>query len=170
MLNLLDSHDTPRILTTFKGNISLLRIAFTIQMTLPGAPMVYYGDEAGLLGETDPDCRRCFPWKETEQNPQVLKMFKTLIHLRREHPCFRYGKPQSLAYFNGVYVFRQAYEEDEAIVILNPREGIRNLRIPTLSQTENWQTYDSHEGFNARNGILDVSYIPPESAMVLLPG
>ena len=170
MLNLLDSHDTPRILTSFKGNISLLHIALTIQMTLPGAPMLYYGDEVGLLGETDPDCRRCFPWKEADQNQQVLKKFKTLIHLRRNHPCFRYGSPQTLAYFNGVYVYRQAYKEDEAIVILNPREGISNLRIPTLSQIKSWQNIETREGFYTRDGVLDMPYIPPESAVVLLPG
>lgn len=169
MLNLLDSHDTPRVLTTFKGDISILTIALTLQMTLPGAPMIYYGDEVGLQGENDPDCRRCFPWQAGEQNRQVYDRVKSLIALRKGHACFRHGLPQSLAYFNGVYAYRQAHGEDEAIVILNPREGIARLKIPTQSARATWRDAETDAVYAAADGSLVMDWLPAQSAVVLLP-
>ena len=131
--------------------------------------MIYYGDEVGLLGENDPDCRRCFPWQKHEQNHAVFEMTQRLIKLRKSHTCFRYGKPQTLAFFNGVYAFRQVDQEDEAIVIVNPREGIANIKIPTNSAKQTWQTYDEKHTFTAENGALTFEYIPASAAMVLLP-
>lgn len=169
MLNLLDSHDTPRILTTFKGDVQRLKIALTIQMTLPGAPMVYYGDEVGLLGETDPDCRKCFPWDQDQWNQQVVKITRRLIALRREHPAFRFGRPQTLAAFNGIYAYRQAYMEDEAIVIVNPREAIPAFKIPIHSQISYWQLSGSQKIFAANDGSIILDEIPARSAFVLVP-
>ena len=168
MLNLLDSHDTPRILTTLKGDVERLRIVLTIQMTLPGAPMIYYGDEIGLLGETDPDCRRCMPWDETGWNEQVLAITQNLVVLRREHPALRYGRPQKLAAFNGVFAYRQEFENDEVIVVLNPRESIAALEIPTHSLVTHWQEFSSQQVFTASNGKILFEHLPSRSALVLL--
>ncbi len=63
MLNLLDSHDMTRFLTLARGDQSALRLATLFQMTYPGAPSIYYGDEIGLSGRHDPDNRRAFPWE-----------------------------------------------------------------------------------------------------------
>ena len=60
-LNLLGSHDTPRALTICGSDLDSLRIATLLQMTLPGAPCIYYGDEIGMAGSMDPLCRRGFP-------------------------------------------------------------------------------------------------------------
>ena len=60
-LNLLGSHDTPRARTLCGGDMDAVRLAMLLQMTLPGAPCVYYGDEIGMEGLMDPDCRRAFP-------------------------------------------------------------------------------------------------------------
>ncbi|HSW42434.1 MAG TPA: glycoside hydrolase family 13 protein, partial [Patescibacteria group bacterium] len=65
-LNLLDSHDTPRFLTMAGGDVASFRLATLVQMTVPGAPSIYYGDEIGLPGGFDPDCRRSFPWQAPE--------------------------------------------------------------------------------------------------------
>ena len=168
MLNLLDSHDTPRILTTLKGDIRKLRIALTIQMTMPGAPMIYYGDEVGLLGETDPDCRRCMPWDEADWNKQVLKITRDLVALRRDHPALRHGDPQKLMAFNGVFAYRQELGDDEVIVVLNPRESIRSLEIPTLSQATRWQEISSQAVFAASKGTILFDRLPARSALVFL--
>lgn len=168
MLNLLDSHDTPRILTTLKGDIERLRIALTIQMTLPGAPMIYYGDEVGLLGETDPDCRRCMPWDEEDWNEQVLKIIHDLVVLRYDHPGLRYGVPQKLEAFNGLFAYKQEFKNDEVIVVLNPRENIETIKIPTHSQTTHWQEFSSHQVFAASNGTILFNQLPSCCALVLL--
>lgn len=168
MLNLLDSHDTPRVLTTFNTDTDKLRIALTLQMTLPGAPMIYYGDEVGMLGETDPDCRRCMPWDETQWNKEVQQFTRSLIHLRHAHPALRSGKLTQLAFFNGVYAYKQTLDDDEVIVIVNPRESISRLEIPTFSQHENWMEYLSGAPVTAKDGRIRFDALPAKSALVLV--
>lgn len=168
MLNLLDSHDTPRVLTTFNADADKLRIALTLQMTLPGAPMIYYGDEVGMLGETDPDCRRCMPWDETQWNQQVLHFTRSLTHLRHAHPALRSGKLTQLAFFNGVYAYKQTLDDDEVIVIVNPRESISKLEIPTFSHHEQWTESFSGAQVNTKDGFIRFDPLPAGCAMVLV--
>jgi glycosidase len=168
MLNLLNSHDTARILTTLKGDVERLRIALTLQMTLPGAPMIYYGDEVGLLGETDPDCRRCMPWDESAWNAQVAQMTRELVALRRAHPALRRGSPQILTAFNGVLAYRQAAEGDEVIVIVNPREEVPELAVPTGSSAARWQAAGGGEEYASADGVLHLDLVPARSALVLV--
>src|SRR4029078_12092089 len=61
-LNLLGSHDTPRVLSLLGGDIEAMELAVLLQGTLPGAPCIYYGDEVGLTGGKDPESRKAFPW------------------------------------------------------------------------------------------------------------
>ncbi|MCL4516481.1 MAG: alpha amylase N-terminal ig-like domain-containing protein [Firmicutes bacterium] len=61
-MNLVDSHDTARILRQLHEDKALLKLVAIFQMTYPGAPTIYYGDEAGITGGSDPDSRRTFPW------------------------------------------------------------------------------------------------------------
>ncbi|MPM53912.1 Neopullulanase [bioreactor metagenome] len=170
MLNLLDSHDTTRILTTLKGDADKLRILLTLQMTLPGAPMIYYGDEVGLLGETDPDCRRTFPWDETQWNARVTVFTRELIALRHAYPALRHGSPEVLGFFNGVLAYRMAAEGDEAIVVVNPREAIAHLDLPLTSASTNWQQFDGGQRYSVSGGALHLPLVPACSAQVLLPG
>ena len=169
MLNLLDSHDTARVLTIFKGDLERLRIGLTAQMTLPGAPMIYYGDEVGLLGETDPDCRRCMPWAEKDWNLPVLQAVRELTSLRAAHPALRRGRPQKLSAFNGIYAYRMAAEGDEVLILLNPRESIPDFCLPTLSQAQNWQEINSGRNYAAQNGEIRLNLVPARSALVFLP-
>ncbi|EPZ61280.1 alpha amylase, catalytic domain protein [[Clostridium] sordellii ATCC 9714] len=73
-LNLLGTHDTRRILTELNEEKELLKLAVFIQMTFEGVPYVYYGDEAGLIGETDPDNRRTYPWENEDKD--ILNFYK----------------------------------------------------------------------------------------------
>ncbi|MFA6457748.1 MAG: glycoside hydrolase family 13 protein, partial [Bacteroidota bacterium] len=68
MQNLLGSHDTERFLTLCKGEVWRMKLAVLFQMTYLGAPMIYYGDEIGMEGGKDPDCRRCMIWDESHWN------------------------------------------------------------------------------------------------------
>ena len=63
MMNLIDSHDTFRYLESASGDISKLKLAVLFQMTYVGVPHIWYGDEIGMMGAHDPDCRRPFNWK-----------------------------------------------------------------------------------------------------------
>jgi len=139
-------------------------------MTLPGAPMIYYGDEVGLLGETDPDCRRTFPWDEAQWNTQVTAFTRELIALRHAHPALRHGSPEVLGFFNGVLAYRMATEGDEAIVVVNPREAITHLDLPLTSTSTNWQQFNGGQHYTVSVGMLHLPLVPARSAQVLLPG
>ncbi len=89
MMNILDSHDTVRILTTLQSDEEKMRIAYLILLMLNGKPTIYYGDEVGLLGNRDPDCRRTFPWERI--GSEINKFFISITGLRERLPEMRSG-------------------------------------------------------------------------------
>lgn len=90
LYNLLDSHDTERFLNLCGGNREILKLAAAFQMLFVGSPAIYYGDEVGITGQNDPDCRRCMIWDE-QADRELLQWYKGLISLRKEHSCIRKG-------------------------------------------------------------------------------
>ncbi len=88
-LNLLASHDTPRVLSMLGGDRVALELATLLQASLPGAPCVYYGDEVGVTGGHDPDNRRAFPWDEARWDHGLLAATRELFALRRREPALR---------------------------------------------------------------------------------
>ena len=95
--NMLDSHDTPRFISLAGGDATSLRLATLAQMTLPGAPCIYYGDEVGLGGREDPDCRRGYPWDLAKQDVGLRDFTAGLIALRHAQPVLRRGRFELLA-------------------------------------------------------------------------
>jgi cyclomaltodextrinase / maltogenic alpha-amylase / neopullulanase len=91
-LNLLGSHDTPRILSILGGDRNALELAVVLQATLPGAPCIFYGDEVGLLGGMDPDSRRAFPWDESRWDGALLEFTRAALRLRSNEPLLRHGE------------------------------------------------------------------------------
>ncbi|WP_271328007.1 glycoside hydrolase family 13 protein [Lactococcus muris] len=85
MFNILDSHDTPRLLTQAKGNKALVKQVQAFMYMQPGVPCIYYGDEYGLDGGADPDCRKCMPWTEEHQDLEMFAFFKELVAFRRKY-------------------------------------------------------------------------------------
>ncbi|MFD1068086.1 glycoside hydrolase family 13 protein [Oceanobacillus locisalsi] len=90
--NLLDSHDTPRVLTECDGDIEKVRLLYALLFSFPGTPCVYYGDEIGMTGGEDPECRKCMVWDEVEQNTSLKKFVKQFIQLRLSEEAFTHGK------------------------------------------------------------------------------
>jgi neopullulanase len=82
--NLLDSHDTDRVLTRAKGDKQALRNAFTMLFLLPGSPCIYYGTEIGMTGGGDPDNRRPMIWDEARQDTDLRRFFRNLIAFRKK--------------------------------------------------------------------------------------
>ena len=85
--NLLGSHDTPRALHRCGEDKRKLMLMAAMQMLLPGMPFIYYGDEVGMTGGHDPDCRRGMLWDESRQDRQMLAYYRKLIAIRKAHPC-----------------------------------------------------------------------------------
>ena len=84
MFNLLDSHDTERILATAQGDIQLVKSALAFLFLQRGTPCIYYGTELELGGGMDPDCRRVMPWDRVSSSNDMLNFMKNLIQLRKE--------------------------------------------------------------------------------------
>ncbi|MBI5244306.1 MAG: alpha amylase N-terminal ig-like domain-containing protein [Elusimicrobia bacterium] len=119
--NLLGSHDTKRLWSAFSGNVERLKLAVFFQMTCLGAPVVYYGDEIGLPGEKDPDCRRCFPWDARGQDASLLEHYRKLIAIRNSSVELRRGdfKTVHLDARRDVYAFLRR-GSDRAVSIRSP--------------------------------------------------
>ena len=86
--NMLSSHDTPRIRGVLRNNIGKVLTAQAVQFFLPGDPVIYYGDEIGLFGGKDPDCRRTFNWNKREWNDVIYRNILELSELRRSRPLY----------------------------------------------------------------------------------
>lgn len=85
MFNMLDSHDTPRLLTMCNGDKDVMKAALAFMFMHYGSPCIFYGTEIGLEGENDPDCRKCMVWDEEEQDRELFNFMQQLIKLRKEY-------------------------------------------------------------------------------------
>lgn len=85
MFNVLDSHDTARILSISKGNKDIVKSSLAFTFMQNGSPCIYYGTEIGMDGFDDPDCRKCMVWDEAQQDLNMLAFTKELIAFRKEH-------------------------------------------------------------------------------------
>jgi cyclomaltodextrinase len=90
-LNLLGSHDTPRMRTVLGGDLAGVRLAVLLQATLPGAPCLYYGDEVGLTGANDPANRGAFPWERDRWDVDLRDSIRALYRLRSAEGALRTG-------------------------------------------------------------------------------
>ena len=119
-LNLLDSHDTPRFLTMAGGDLASFRMATLVQMTVPGAPSIYYGDEIGLPGGLDPDCRRSFPWEHPDAwNSDLLAYVSAAAALRHANPALRHGAFEVVAAEGMAMAYLRSADEGAFVVAIN---------------------------------------------------
>jgi cyclomaltodextrinase len=181
-LNLLDSHDTPRFLTSARGEQSALRLAFLFACTYPGAPCVYYGDEIGLEGRQDPDCRRSFPWDRGRWNQDLLDYFKRCIRLRKSNPALRRGSYRVLHSADDVYAFERVLEEERVIVALNlsrqrrvvaltagdaPKDGV-SMNSSMDGAASRYKDAWSGVEYQVTDGKMNGLALAPRSAAVLM--
>ncbi|WP_325078390.1 glycoside hydrolase family 13 protein [Sphaerospermopsis aphanizomenoides] len=117
-LNLLASHDTARLITIAGGDIASVELATLLLLTFPGAPSIYYGDEVGLPGGLDPDCRRGFPLA-ANWNLEILDLHKQLISLRHKYESLRIGKYHVIYAETTLYVFARTLGNEELIIAVN---------------------------------------------------
>ncbi|WP_221088197.1 glycoside hydrolase family 13 protein [Deinococcus aquaedulcis] len=130
-LNLLDSHDTARFLTAVGGDASAFGLATVFQMTYVGAPCIYYGDEIGLPGGPDPDCRRAFPWDEREWNLDTLALIRRLTAARHATPALGRGTFEVTHAQGEGLVYARRHERGDAYVGLNA--GLKTAHLPFTS-------------------------------------
>ncbi|MFO7740697.1 MAG: glycoside hydrolase family 13 protein [Anaerolineae bacterium] len=130
--NLLSSHDMPRFLTLVQGDREALKLATLFQMTFPGVPSVYYGDEIGMEGGPDPDTRRAFHWDESGWDEDLLLLSRRAIALRHAHPALRRGRYVRLRADDrhNAYAFARKGDHETLIVVLNNGMDSWDLDLP----------------------------------------
>ncbi len=128
-LNLLDSHDMPRFLSCVNGDKNSLKLAWLFMFTLPGAPCIYYGDEIGMDGRHDPDCRKAFPWDQAKWDTDLLNYAKACIALRKQHQALRRGEYKRIYAEGDVMAFSREGDGEKVIIIFNVADDERTIRL-----------------------------------------
>lgn len=131
MYLLLGSHDTKRLATVLEGDLQKVKMAFLYQFAFPGAPAIYYGDEVGLTGGKDPDCRRAFPWQEEKWDADLRDFVKELIDIRKRTPVLRRGTYQTLHADDqrGIFAFGRKLGEVGFLGVLNASSSRTHMQI-----------------------------------------
>ncbi len=129
-LNLLDSHDTARYLTIAKRDVTALKLAILAMMAYPGAPMIYYGDEIGMLGGKDPDSRRSMVWDRSRWDQDLRETVRRYIALRKKYAALRRRGEYAHLYSEGqVYAFARQREGETVLVALNAGRAPARLTL-----------------------------------------
>ena len=167
--NLLDSHDTARLLTLLQGDKALMKIAVTLLFTYVGVPCVYYGDEIGLEGGNDPDSRRTFPWDENDWDTDLRAHYRSLIQLRLEHKVLQEGAFLSLCAEGDVYAFARLLGDAVVIVAINRGDAV-SLELPvwkTGLSGEKLESAFEAQTVQVEDGVLRLE-LPAKSSKVFM--
>lgn len=144
-MNELSNHDHSRFLTRTNQKVgrlhtmganeadtginkNIMKEAITFQMTWIGAPTIYYGDEAGLTGWTDPDNRRTYPWGHEDN--ELLEYYKALIKIHKEYRAFAWGSIDYLYMSYGIMCYGRWTDNEKIIVILNNNDNSQEVIVP----------------------------------------
>jgi glycosidase len=128
LYNLVDSHDTTRILEICSNNIELVKLPYLFMFTFPGAPSIYYGGEIGLSGKHDPDNRRCMIWDKENQNQNIQSHIKKLIELRNAYNAFKSTNIKWVeSNDNEEYII---YQKEDLTFIISKRYKENKIKLP----------------------------------------
>jgi cyclomaltodextrinase len=172
---LLGSHDTERLRTLCHEDDRVVQQAFLFQMGFPGAPAVYYGDEIGMTGGKDPQCRGAFPADEAGWNHALRDYVRDLIHLRHRLPVLRRGDYRTYLVddANGVYAYVRSLQGESAVIVLNISDEARSvqLAVESIGWEIGGEVYDavSRESRRVSDEGLRVNLPPRGGALLYVP-
>lgn len=154
--NLLDSHDTPRLLTLCDGNKAKMKLAALFQFTYSGTPCIYYGDEVGLDGGPDPDCRKCMEWDPKHQDHDLFAFYQKLIKVRKQLAPLRTGSLKFLLAEKGgsKLAYERVQNGEKVLVLLNNYDAGQTFTIPADGKM--WRDTFSGQTYNTADGKLAV--------------
>lgn len=175
LMNLLGSHDTPRILNLLNKDGQMARLAATMQFAWVGMPSVYYGDELGMEGEKDPDNRRGMRWDlATEKNPFLIR-YRLLAEIRKNSPALQVGDPLPLVSNDdeGTLAFARLdpTSGDAALVAVNRSDEARTVTISVPAAARKirmWSDPLSGRQLTVSGGKVIIP-LPPKEAAILVP-
>lgn len=167
-MNQLDNHDHSRFLTRTNGRVgrmdylgqraaeenvnkAVLREAVIMQMTWPGAPTLYYGDEAGVCGFTDPDNRRTYPWGKEDRH--LIQFYKLAIQLHKKYQVLKTGSVKFLKGEHNLLAYGRFTDDERIVVVVNNRNENTVVEIPV------WEVGLTRTTENSMLRILDTNAI-----------
>ncbi|MFD0693073.1 glycoside hydrolase family 13 protein [Paenibacillus sp. GCM10027628] len=162
--NILGSHDTPRLLTTAR-NEKRVMLAVLFQFIFLGVPCIYYGDEVGMRGGQDPDCRRPMVWDAEEQNHDLLAFYRNLISFRKKHLALQEGSFQFMYAKNRQLVVRRQHARESLYICFNQSEHSASLDF-TIHSESSPEICMGDGSYKVSNNEISVS-LPPFGWIVL---
>lgn len=196
-MNELSNHDHSRFMTrtnhmvgrlATKGseaaekdvNYGIFSAAVMVQMTWPGAPTLYYGDEAGVCGWTDPDNRRTYPWGH--ENKELVEFHREIIALHKKLPALRRGSVKPLLADRQLIAYGRMREENKCVVVVNNCRDARKVEVPVwqlgitdqdvmtrLMVTDLTGYHLARADYKSKDGVLTLK-MPPYSSVLLSSG
>lgn len=109
-------------------NLAVMREAVVMQMTWVGAPTIYYGDEVGVCGFTDPDNRRTYPWGREDK--ELLAFHKEMIRIHKENQALRVGSLNMLCQDENILAYGRFQGKEQIVVIINNRSELAQVTVP----------------------------------------
>lgn len=167
----LGSHDTERVFTVLGGHLDKVKLAFQFIFAYPGSPAIYYGDEVGLEGGKDPDCRRAFPWDPAGWKADLHPWIQNLISIRKGRSSLRRGDYNRIKIDNerGLYVFSRSLGSEKTIVAINFSGSNITKEISVKNLWRDDQVIRSlldNRPFTVINGSIKIT-LPPWSGAYL---
>lgn len=196
-MNELSNHDHSRFLTRTNRKVGrtsslgpqaasegiqygIFREAVVVQMTWPGAPTIYYGDEAGVCGWTDPDNRRTYPWGS--EDLELIEFHKYMTRIHHSIPALKSGSLKPLLADRQLIAYGRFFRDSVCAVAVNNRADEREIKVPVWqlgvkdgeTMTRCMLTYEN--GYNVgklnyevKDGHIVLS-MPPTSSIILTAG
>ena len=159
-------------------NVAVMREAVVMQMTWPGAPTVYYGDEAGVCGFTDPDNRRTYPWGHEDQ--ELIAFHREMIRIHKKYPVLSHGSLKFLYGEHNVIAYGRFDMKERVIVAFHNGQGDKTFMLPVwqvgvcsghslkrVMLTGDWGYTTEPQEYQAEGGELTLT-LPTTSAIVLV--
>lgn len=185
MGNIMDSHDKIRYMAYADGDLAIndgragefawnnppkvddiksydkLKLHLAYLLTIPGIPIIYYGDEIGMTGASDPDNRRMMRFDDelNENEIRTLNDVSKLIHIRKKHSALRYGDFLTLQADENIYAYLRSDMNERILVIVNKsyNEQSVSYTLPAIYKLNKAMDFISGKVFEIMNGKLDIS-------------
>ena len=130
-LNLLGTHDVARLKTELNSDKDLVKLAVVTQMTFEGVPYIYYGDEAGMEGNTDPDNRRTYPWKNEDE--EMVDFYRNSIQTRNRVKSLLSGDTRFIYTMNDDVFAYERYlndgENESCLIVINRCDEVKTISV-----------------------------------------
>jgi glycosidase len=138
-----------------------LKLHLAYLLTIPGIPIIYYGDEIGMTGASDPDNRRMMRFDDelNENEKQTFNYVSKLIHIRKEHPALRYGDFLTLQADENIYAYLRSDMNERILIVVNKNSNQQKFEftLPGMYKVIKANDLVSGKEFEIKNNKLDVN-------------